>query len=162
MAALPERVGEPPQACAVPAAAACEQMLPGYEFADAFAVVVAGPLDATQAVTLAFGRSPAWVQGLMSLRNRAMGLFGLRAAPAGGFPVVRSSPDGVWLGFDDAHLDFRVAVTTEPCVQGTRVTTTTMVRPHNRWGRGYLRLVLPFHRRIVPEMLRGVAAAPAR
>lgn len=150
-----------PQPCNVPAEAACSSMLPGYDFADAFAVDTPMPLDAPTAVQRAFAQPPAWVRGLMDLRNRLVGLAGLRGAPARGFPVLRSTPSAVWMGLDDKHLDFRVAVTTAPCGTGTRVVVTTMVRRHNRWGRAYLAVVMPFHRRIAPRMLADVVR-PAR
>jgi hypothetical protein len=37
------------------------------------------------------------------------------------------------------------------------VTATTLVLTHNRLGRAYLAAVKPFHRRVVPAMLRQVA-----
>ena len=38
-----------------------------------------------------------------------------------------------------------------------QVTATTLVLTHNRLGRTYLALILPFHRLIVRAMLRRVA-----
>jgi hypothetical protein len=38
-----------------------------------------------------------------------------------------------------------------------RVTATTLVLTHNLLGRTYLAIILPFHRLIVPSMLRKVA-----
>lgn len=146
-----------PRPCAVPAEAECSAMLPGYDFADAFVVDSPAPIDAPTAVQRAFARPPAWVRGLMELRNRLVGVAGLRGAPSTGFPVVRSTPRAVWLGFDDKHLDFRIAVTTADQGGGTRVVVTTMVRRHNRWGRAYLAAVMPFHRVVAPRMLGDVA-----
>ena len=61
-------------------------------------------------------------------------------------------------GFDDHHLDFRVVVDVTTSGEGQQVTTTTLVRTHNRLGRAYLAIILPFHRLIVRTMLRQVAA----
>jgi Protein of unknown function (DUF2867) len=41
---------------------------------------------------------------------------------------------------------------------GQQVTATTLVLTHNRLGRIYLAIILPFHRLIVRSMLRQVAA----
>jgi Protein of unknown function (DUF2867) len=38
------------------------------------------------------------------------------------------------------------------------VTATTLVRTHNRLGRTYLSIILPFHRLIVRAMMRQVGA----
>jgi hypothetical protein len=40
---------------------------------------------------------------------------------------------------------------------GQQVTATTLVLTHNRLGRIYLAIILPFHRLIVPAMLRKIA-----
>jgi hypothetical protein len=43
------------------------------------------------------------------------------------------------------------------CSSDRRVTATTLVLTHNLLGRVYLAIILPFHRLIVPAMLRQVA-----
>jgi len=133
--------------------------LPGADFADAYTVRIAESLDALQAARRMVGRQPWWVGGLLKLRNLAVMPFGLkRAAPAGEgrigmFPIVDASPERVVMGFDDHHLDFRIVVEVAPEPGGRRVTATTFVRTRNRFGRLYLAVVKPFHRRIVPAML---------
>ena len=61
-------------------------------------------------------------------------------------------------GFNDRHLDFRLIVDVTPSGEARQVTATTLVRTHNRLGRLYLAIIMPFHRLIVPAMLRRVAA----
>ena len=63
-------------------------------------------------------------------------------------------------GFNDRHLDFRVVVDVAPSGEGKgqNVTATTLVLTHNWLGRAYLAVIMPFHRLIVPAMLRQVAA----
>jgi hypothetical protein len=74
------------------------------------------------------------------------------------FPVVSQTPDRLIAGFNDHHLDFRIVIdVTGP--RGVRqVTATTLVLTHNWLGRTYLAIILPFHRLIVPALLRQVAA----
>jgi Protein of unknown function (DUF2867) len=147
-------------------------LLSGAQFSDAFSVAIDdATLDARRAAERMLGRQPRWIAALMALRNHLVAPFGLKApAPAvsissdcvGIFPVLSETPARLVAGFDDKHLDFRVVVDVAPEVQGLaqgqRVTTTTLVLTHNLLGRTYLAIILPFHRLIVRNMLRRVAA----
>ena len=146
-------------------------LLPGHDFADSLRVLLKGEtLTAAEAARRAFAHPPAWTQALMRLRNRIVGLFGLKAAgdfttaaqTIGGFPIVSESPGRVVLGFDDHHLDFRIvieAAATGPGTagQGTAVTVSTVVRTHNLLGRAYLAAVMPFHKIISRDSMRRIA-----
>lgn len=114
---------------------------------------------------------PDWISGLMAARNVLVTPFGLRTpvpgrtgAPEaiGAFPIVSEAPERLVAGFDDRHLDFRVVVDVVRTGGGSRVTATTLVRTHNLLGRAYLAAVLPFHRIIVPAMLRQIPGRPAQ
>jgi hypothetical protein len=141
-------------------------LLPGAQFADAFCVTVGGSaLDARHAAEKMMAQGPRWVEALMRLRNRLVAPFGLKAprpvATAGAigiFPVLSETPERLVAGFDDKHLDFRVVVDVADFGQSQQVTATTLVKTHNWLGRGYLALILPFHRLIARTMLRQVAA----
>jgi hypothetical protein len=143
-------------------------LLPGAQFADAFRITVDGTaLDARQAAEKMLGRGPRWIETLMRLRNRMVAPFGLKrplpvapraADTIGRFPVVSETPHRLVAGFDDKHLDFRVVVDVAAAGQGQSVTATTLVLTHNLLGRGYLAIILPFHRLIARAMLRQVAA----
>lgn len=143
----------PPSARPAPPAPSCAALLPGYQFADAYAIDAPAGMDAIVATRLAFGRGPLWIRLLLGARNRLGRLAGLTPAPASGFPVIRQSPREVVMGFDDWHLDFRIVVTVADGV----ATVTTAVRWHNAWGRRYLAFVMPFHRVIAARMIEGVA-----
>lgn len=129
---------------AVPPPGDCDVLLPGYDFADAYQAPVAPGVDAVEAARRAFARAPGWATALMALRDRLVAPFGLKPAPASGFPVVSETPEQVVLGFDDRHLDFRIVVT----VAAGKATLTTIVRRRNWLGRAYLFAILPFHRLI--------------
>jgi Protein of unknown function (DUF2867) len=143
-------------------------LLPGARFADAFRVTVDGrTLDARRAAERMLGRSPRWVERLLSLRNRLVAPLGLKSGapkPAGGsdvigiFPVVSQTPDRLVAGFNDSHLDFRVVVDVAASGDGQEVTATTLVLTHNLLGLIYLATILPFHRLVVRSLLRQVAA----
>jgi len=111
-------------------------------------------------------RQPRWAEALVSLRNLLVAPLGLKtsgynpAAPRdmiGIFPVVSETPDRLVAGFNDRHLDFRVVVDVTPPGSFRQVTATTLVKTHNRLGRTYLAIIMPFHRLIVPALLRQVA-----
>jgi hypothetical protein len=140
-------------------------LLPGAQFVDAYAIAVDdAALDARRAAERMLGRSPPWIGALLGLRNYLVAPFGLKtpvpgraaANAIGAFPVVSESPNRVVAGFNDRHLDFRVVVDVVADARGRRVTATTLVLTHNLLGRAYLAIILPFHRIIVPSMLRQV------
>jgi hypothetical protein len=85
---------------------------------------------------------PGWARALLALRNALVRPFGLRTGTDGPlFPVVADTPSEYIIGLDDRHLNFRIAVLR----QGDCLHMATWVRPHNIWGRAYLRAVMPFH-----------------
>jgi hypothetical protein len=148
-------------------------LLAAADFGDAYRLVVDGPaLDATTAALRVFSRTPRWINALLSLRNRIVAVIGLKGTEAvfdkslpperqrriGFFPVVAEGPDRIVMGFDDWHLDFRVAVDVlSLAADRQQVTATTLVRTHNWVGRSYLALIMPFHRVIVRTMLAQAA-----
>lgn len=142
-------------------------LLSGAQFIDAFSIAVADTaLDARHAAEKMLARGPRWIDMLLTLRNWMVAPFGLRAgAPnrtgradmIGIFPVVSETTERLVAGFNDRHLDFRVVVDVVPCGAGQNVTATTLVLTHNLLGRVYLAVIMPFHRLIVPTMLRQVA-----
>ena len=145
--------------------------LPGAQFIDAFSIAVDDDaLDARHAAERMLERSPRWIEALIALRNRLVKPFGLKvparrkpahAGTIGAFPVVSETPGRIVAGFNDRHLDFRPVVDVVAEAGGRRVTATTLVLTHNLLGRIYLAIILPFHRLIVPSMLRQVAGRAA-
>ena len=143
-------------------------LLAGAQFADAFSIAIDDPaLDARHAAERMMARQPRWIETLTSLRNILVTPLGLktsgesRTAPRemiGIFPIVSQTPDRLVAGFNDKHLDFRVVVDVANSGTLRNVTLTTLVLTHNRLGRTYLAIILPFHRLIAPSLLRQVAA----
>lgn len=141
-------------------------ILPGADWADAFEIDLHDRrVTAIEAAHLTLGRMPAWVRGLMTVRNALGRIVGLKTgseplaagqmAKIGMFPVLFAGERLVVLGFDDWHLDFRVVVeAADRGEQGTRLRATTLVKRKNLFGRLYIGLVRPFHRIIVPAVLR--------
>jgi hypothetical protein len=143
-------------------------LLAGAQFVDAYSIAIDGAaLDARQAAEKMLARAPRWIEVLLALRNFLVAPFGLKtSAPdqpgprdiIGIFPVVRQTPDRLVTGFNDKHLDFRLVVDVASAGHTQRITATTLVLTHNLLGRTYLAIIRPFHRLVVPAMLRQVAA----
>ncbi len=140
--------------------------MPGADFVDAYRLTVAAVgLSASDAAKRALDHPPAWIRQLLGLRNALVAPFGLKPGPGdddpreriGFFPVESTSPSRIVLGFDDSHLDFRLVVDVAEAGAHTDVTATTLIRRHNLFGRVYLAAILPFHKVIVPALLRRVA-----
>lgn len=121
------------------------------DFVDCYAKSSNRPLEEAAARAFKF---PAWVSALMRLRNLLVAPFGLNTeitAPnrVGIFPLVTRSETELILGLDDSHLDFRISVLR----QDGKLYFATWVRTKNRFGRFYLRLIMPFHILIVRNAL---------
>jgi hypothetical protein len=147
-----------------PAEALESSGLAGSDFSDAFSGHLArNDVTAMQVARGMFEDPPRWVSSLMAVRDGVVSLVGLktskglvargREGKVGIFPVRSNTATEVVLGEDDKHLDFRVWVHVEPQGSGCRVTTSTVVRTHNRLGRVYLATIMPFHRLIARQML---------
>ncbi len=105
--------------------------------------------------TAIFDTPPAWVSGLMRLRNRLAGLVGLdRVAPREVFAELGRTERELLLGGDTRHFDLRVSV----CVDGDEVVCATLTRARSRRGRAYLALV----RRVHPLVVRAMLSRAAR
>ena len=134
--------------------------LPGVHFSDTFALRL--PTGSSRDVAhwhralLAAGE-PAWVGALMAVRNRMAQGLGLETAGGSSatspFTVLARDADTLVVGADDKHLDFRGVLR----VVGEDLQCATIVHKHNATGRAYFSVVKPFHRRIVPALLRRVA-----
>jgi hypothetical protein len=143
-------------------------LLAGAQFIDAFRIDLEGSaLDARNAAQRMFGRSPQWIEALLSLRHLLVAPFGLKTSgkaeairreTIGLFPILSEAPDRLIAGFNDKHLDFRVVVDVATAGARQQVTATTLVLTHNAFGRVYLAVITPFHRLVVRTLLRQVVA----
>jgi Protein of unknown function (DUF2867) len=138
-------------------------ILPGADFADAYARSSSSNQPAFAIAQGIFGAQPRWIAGLMALRNVVVRPFGLirdsaqfpeGAEHIGLFLLQSKTEKQAVFGMNDRHLDFRVLVNVEDAGKGQHVVLTTLVRTHNWPGRLYLFIVKPFHRAIVKSFLR--------
>jgi Protein of unknown function (DUF2867) len=134
-------------------------------------------LDMHEIYLALFAHPPRGFTALLTLRDRIVTPFGLRPSGAAeskaieiktayavGDKIARFTLFGqndteIVTGGDDAHLNFRVSVRRLTQDSAKRVALTTVVSPHNRFGRAYLRVILPFHRFGVRTLLSNAVRA---
>jgi hypothetical protein len=152
-----------------------------YDFIDSYQGEIADPKNQLQATAVGkafFSSAPNWVSQLFEFRNKIVAVFGLKTAnkmsnreallstfkcevgeQLGLFKVFNSNENEVILGENDKHLDFRISLFLEPIEEDAfkkTITISTTVIFHNKFGKIYFLPVKPFHKRIVPVMLKGI------
>lgn len=148
------------------------------DYADAFRIQLpAGQApDPDALVSLLATSAPRWVDALMALRNRIVSTIGLRTPrprrasvasvphryepgeEAGIFRVYARSEDEIMMGGDDRHLDFRASMLVQREGAVSYAVLVTVVHYNNWLGRAYFLPVRPFHRLIIPAILRRMRA----
>jgi len=166
------------QPCSVPPDSTIARHAPGADFIDCQRVTTCDiDRSALRHVLTLLASTPAWIDLLMSLRNRLVRLVGLKdlgrltridlskkdsayypGDRVGIFTLVSHTPDEVLLVDQDKHLDVYLALNRLPVTaEGTRpLVLSTVVHTHNRLGRLYMLPVAPFHRIIAPLTLANI------
>lgn len=135
------------------------------DYTDAFERETGRPVGSPREVLeRMFAPKSRVVLALLRLRDLAVRPFGITGSglyaedgsPKGwGFPV--DTPQEAVLCQNDRHLAFTVSALVLPAGEGrVRVRLTTRVYFHNRFGKVYFFFVRPFHRILVPRLLRQV------
>ena len=147
------------------------------DFSDAYAIELppGATSDPESLARFIFSRRSVWGDALMKLRDALVAGLGLKTTRALAslnaedraeriefFRIYKTTPTEIVLGEDDSHLDFRVSVLCSPGASpdaARRVTVSTVVHCHNLLGRIYIRIIAPFHRRLVQHSLHSAAQA---
>jgi len=135
------------------------------DYEDTFSTACPAGTSATDVLMGFFSSEPRIVRVLMALRNGLVSIVGLKTVRpprllhaamlqagnrAGIFEIASITPHSAVIGADDAHLNFRVLLN----IQNEVLSCHTQVQFNNTLGRVYFFFVRPFHRRIVPMMLK--------
>lgn len=143
------------------------------DFLDSQTVTLPRPVTATEAWNMITGDAGPVLRLAFRLRDAISARFGVKriggftgrpvTAPRTGdrldfFLVEDVAPDRLVLTERDRHLDVMTCVSTD----GPRLTVTTSVVTHNRFGRAYMLPVAPAHRLIVRRMLAGILRKMAK
>ena len=131
------------------------------DFLDCYAVVSDMPVRPAAEIITNF---PGWAHILLKIRRIITAPFGLdndgpdTPNKLGIFPVESETETEIIAGFDDKHLNFRVAVMS----QNSQNSLATKVTPHKNLGRNYLAAIMPNHIAIVRNAVGRVARATQR
>tara|TARA_B100001939_G_C16644548_1_gene489052 strand:- start:90 stop:635 length:546 start_codon:yes stop_codon:yes gene_type:complete len=152
-----------------------------YDYVDSFQGVLndnENKFTSTDISKAFFSSGPKWVGRLFILRNKIVSIFGLKTSgnisdrekqlenfkcepgeQLGLFKVFTTTENEVILGEDDKHLNFRVSLILNPKGKKTEnkdLIVSTTVEFNNWFGRLYFLPVRPFHKLIVPTILKGM------
>lgn len=108
-------------------------------------------------------KGPEWANVLFYIRNRVMGIFGLKTERNNTetntfFTTIENKEDEIVMGEDDKHLNFRASIIKDES-EGT-IILTTVVHFNNVWGRVYFLPVKPFHKIIMKSLLKRYLKKP--
>jgi hypothetical protein len=152
-----------------------------YDYVDSFQGLIIdkkNKLNSTDIGKAFFSSAPKWIGKLFGLRNKIVALFGLKTSDSitnrkkipdnfkcekgdriGLFKIFDKTNNEIILGEDDKHLNFRVSLFVDKTSENEiekHITISTLVVFNNWLGRLYFLPVRPFHKLIVPAMLRAM------
>jgi hypothetical protein len=134
-------------------------------------------IDITEIGNAFFTSGPKWGKKMFAFRNKVVGLFGLKTGSEtekqqiekdfkcevgermGIFTVFDKTDNEIVIGENDKHLDFRVSLLFDENknhFDEKSLTISTTVKFHNWLGVLYFLPVRPFHKLIVPAMLKNM------
>ncbi len=112
-----------------------------------------------------FDHTPKWVDLLFTLRNKMVGLIGLKneipkdytndfkvGGYVGLFKIYNLEDSECILGLDDSHLNFRVIIN-KGIDNYYNINVITLVEYNNLKGKIYMSIIKPFHRIVVKRMV---------
>jgi len=106
------------------------------------------------------------------LRNEIVSIFGLKTGKIGNvyenlenlnfkqdqsigdFFIILKEKNHLIAELKDKHLDFRFSILIRQVDSKTKVSLTTIVKINNIFGKLYFFLITPFHRLIIPNILK--------
>jgi hypothetical protein len=161
--------------CSILKQSAAGNKLSVVNYSDSYCLQpVARELSALQSYKRMVEKTPAWINGLLSMRNRLVRLVGLKDVGNLGrlsqtknytyqvgdqldfFTIDDLTDKEMILTLTDHHLDITLSVlrTTNETVECLYV--TTWVKYNNRLGRVYMFSIMPFHKMIIRRLLKNV------
>ena len=158
-----------------PADCSLYDRLPEATFHDAFEAELRNAGLTPIEIAVRFLRAtPDWVETLLSIRNRAVSLVGIRDVGALGavsdkpacdykvgdklsfFDILALTENEVVAGADDSHLDVRIAFVKRHVEGRATYALCSWVKTHNALGRLYMIPVGPMHKLIVKSAMRSL------
>lgn len=156
----------------IPEKSLTNQFFP-VDYFDAYTcrVITKKSLSADQLQIESWTVMPKWVVALFKLRNILVRPFGLKSdeiadrntklksmiingGSVGVMSLVAKSDNETILMLSDRHLDAYASIYTENEKESQIITTITLVRFHNTFGRIYFTVIKPFHKIVVKAGMR--------
>ena len=115
---------------------------------------------------------PKWFKFLLNLRNAIASIFGLKTGKIknvyenlgklnfqqdqsiGNIFILLKDKNHLIAELKDKHLDFRFSILIRQVDGITKVSLSTIVKINNIFGKVYFFLITPFHRLIIPNILK--------
>lgn len=148
-------------------------------FTDSFVVSpVVRELDLLEIYRLMVNNTPAWINTLLTLRNKIVKILGLTdVGNLGGiekinhadikniigkkldiFTIEYLSKDEMILIQNDKHLNIKLSILKgEDDNSQSTITVSTIVNFNNFFGRTYMFIIKPFHKMVVKRLLRNIS-----
>jgi hypothetical protein len=165
--------------CEIPSVSMLAQNLAGtIYFRDSYRAPLAHPeRDIVELFHAVFAHKPLLVKCLLIARNKAAGLAGLEVPTVaeimnpelkasyqvgekiGPWPIFFLGRDEIVAGRNNRHLDFRVSVLKAADGDSASLAVSTVCTVHNFFGKVYLFLIGPFHRRGVQLLISNAVRA---
>lgn len=141
---------------AIPANSTITNGFGAIDYYDSYAVKKKSHKSA-QEISKEIMQLPGWVDFLLSVRNKVVGLFGLKTKKDTTdteifFKLLENRQEEVVMGEDDKHLNFRASIMKDESAGS--ISLTTIVHYNNVWGRVYFLPVKPFHKIIMKTLLK--------
>ena len=126
-------------------------------------------------ITKLLASIPKWVKLLLNLRNVIARIYGLKTGKfikihlnsdelnlkqgqsLGEIFILLKEKNHLILELKDKHLDFRFSIWIKQGVDKTSVSLSTIVKINNIFGKIYFFFVKPFHRLIIPNILKKIS-----
>lgn len=143
-----------------------QNFISNIDFVDAYQIRLKDPRMPIETIYQhLFSTMPSWIITLLKLRNKIVGVFGLKTEvskghkerltigkKAGAFEIYSITKTEIIAGEDDKHLNFHVSV----LKQEKDLIVTTFVHYHNLFGKLYMTLITPFHKLIVKSVMKNI------
>ncbi len=153
----------------LPAASAGKNYITSVNYQDSYKIKLHHTAMPIEKIYLnIFAHSPQWINTLLALRNKIVGVFGLDTykdpgeftlqnlkvgEKTGLFKIYSMEEHEIIAGEDDKHLNFRVSV----LKQDDELFISTLVHYNNHFGKLYMAIIRPFHRAITKAILRNAS-----
>ena len=164
--------------CGMPANCAFNTELAKFYYCDSFeACLSRAELSMPDIYLGIFAHPPKWMNWLLILRTKIVSVFGIKGPTSAQlndieikksyvvgekialFTLFSQNENEIITGGDDKHLEFRVSVLRLIEDGVGKVVLTTVVTPHNFFGKAYLFFILPFHKFGVKAIMANAVAA---